>query len=181
VVMAPSDQTECRRMLQTALQHDGPTAVRYPRGSGPLVSVEPTLKPLPLGRSAHCRKGREVAILAFGTLLPAAQAAAEALDATLLNMRFIKPLDAEAVRRAAQEHTLLVTVEENVVAGGAGSAVNEALEAAGISTPVLNLGLPDRFVEQGDREELLAACGLDRDGIIAAIHARQLANTSANP
>ena len=172
VVMTPADENECRRMLTTAFRLDQPSAVRYPRGSGPGVAVRPELEPLPFGEGEVRRKGRRVAILAFGTLLKPALEAGDALDATVVNMRFVKPLDADLAARMAREHELIVTVEENAVMGGAGSAVAEALSAAAIATPVLRLGLPDRFVDHGDQGQLLATVGLDAGGIAAAVRAR---------
>ena len=171
VVMAPADENECRQMLYTAHRHDGPAAVRYPRGRGPGVPVDTELQALPIGQAQPVRQGREIAILAFGTLLSACRPVAEALDATLVNMRFVKPLDRDLILRMAERHALIVTVEENVIAGGAGSGVNEVLEAAGCRTRVLNLGLPDYFQEQGTREQLLAEAGLDPEGIRARIEA----------
>ena len=172
VVMAPADENECRQMLYTAHQHPGPAAVRYPRGQGPGRQVEEDMQALALGKAELRRRGRRVALLSFGALLAPALAAGEALDATVVNMRFVKPLDEALVRELAAEHELLVTLEDNAVAGGAGSAVNECLAAAGLSTQILNLGLPDRFTGQGSREELLAEYGLDREGILAAVQAR---------
>ena len=176
LVMAPADEEECRRMLNTAYTHNGPAAVRYPRGTGPGVEVSASLEPIAIGKGESLRQGSEVALLAFGAMVPAALEAAEVLDASVANMRFIKPLDETLLQQLAGSHKLLVTLEDNVVMGGAGSAVNEALAAHGITTPVLNLGLPDRFVEQGSREELLALCGLDRDGILRAIEAFSATN-----
>lgn len=172
VIMAPSDENECRQMLYTGFVHDGPAAVRYPRGTGPGRRVESAMQPIPLGRAERRREGDGVAILAFGSLLAEALSAAEALDASVYNMRFIKPLDEAAVLEAADRHDLLVTLEDNSVVGGAGSAVGECLATHGRPIALLQLGLPDRFIEQGKREELLAGCGLDRDGIIRAIRAR---------
>ena len=172
LVMAPADEDECRQMLYTGFLHDGPAAVRYPRGKGPGTEVQEEMQALPIGRGECLRQGREAALLCFGAPLAAAREVAEALDATLVNMRFVKPLDEELVLKMADEHRLLVTVEDNVVAGGAGSAVNECLAAHGRSTEVLNLGLPDRFLEHGSREELLAEAGLDVAGIQAAVETR---------
>ncbi|NVD35291.1 1-deoxy-D-xylulose-5-phosphate synthase [Marinobacter lutaoensis] len=172
VVMAPSDENETRRMLQTGLLYNGPAAVRYPRGTGPGARIEPGLQPLPLGRGRRVREGSTVAILNFGTLLEPALQAAEALDATVADMRFVKPLDEDLVLALAEQHELLVTLEENVVAGGAGSAVTECLNQRQVTQPVLQLGLPDRFVDHGKREELLAECGLDAQGIRQAIAKR---------
>ncbi len=168
-VMAPADENECRQMLYTAYSLDGPAAVRYPRGAGPGARIEPSMQALPIGKAELRRRGKDIAILAFGTLLTPALAAAEELNATVVNMRFVKPLDADMVLTVAQSHALIVTVEENTILGGAGSAVTEALADAGISTPVLHLGLPDTFIEQGERDELLAQSGLDAAGIRRSI------------
>jgi 1-deoxy-D-xylulose-5-phosphate synthase len=172
LVMAPADENECRRLLQTAYQHPGPALVRYPRGTGPGVRVEPALEPLPVGKGQLRRQGRGVAILAFGSMLAPALQAAEQLDASVANMRFVKPLDRELVHRLAQSHALLVTVEENAVQGGAGSAVGELLSELGQVCALLHLGLPDRYVEQGTHSEQLHECGLDAAGIAEAIRAR---------
>lgn len=169
-VMAPSDENECRQMLYTALTLDTPTAVRYPRGVGPGVAVCNEMQLLPVGKAEVRREGRRIAILAFGSMLAPALIAGEQLDATVVNMRFVKPLDAELVRRMASAHELLVTIEENTVQGGAGSAVAECLAGFGISVPLLHLGLPDRFIDQGDPVKMLADCGLDSAGIIVAIN-----------
>jgi len=164
-VMAPADENECRQMLTTGFQLDAPAAVRYPRGAGPGVAVDPALQTLPIGKAEVRREGKRIALLAFGSMLAPALEAGTAFNATVVNMRFVKPLDEELVRELARTHDLLVTVEENVVAGGAGSAVNECLMAAGLPTRVVNLGLPDRFIEHGDHREQLAQCGLDAAGI----------------
>jgi len=164
-VMAPADENECRQMLTTGFQIDAPVAVRYPRGAGPGVAVDPALQTLPVGKAEVRREGKRIALLAFGSMLAPALEAGAAFNATVVNMRFVKPLDEELVRELARTHDLLVTVEENVVAGGAGSAVNECLMAAGLPTRVINLGLPDRFIEHGDHREQLAQCGLDAAGI----------------
>ncbi len=175
-VMAPSDEDECRRMLSTAFRLGTPAAVRYPRGTGPGVVVDPSLEGLPVGKGVVVREARRradrIAILAFGAPLAAARAAAERLDATVANMRFVKPLDVDLVLELARTHDALVTVEENVVAGGAGSGVAEALAAAGVGIAILHLGLPDAFVDHGEPAALLASCGLDADGIARAIEAR---------
>ncbi|MCC7217624.1 MAG: 1-deoxy-D-xylulose-5-phosphate synthase [Burkholderiales bacterium] len=175
-VMAPADENECRQMLYTACTLDTPAAVRYPRGTGPGVAVEAQMRALPVGRGevrrTAARRAQRVAILAFGPMLHPALAAADELDATVANMRFVKPLDVELVLRLSREHDALVTVEENVVAGGAGSGVAEALAAAGVAVPVLHLGLPDRVVDHGDPAVLLARVGLDAAGIAAAVRAR---------
>ena len=177
VVMAPSDENECRQMLTTALACEGPAAVRYPRGAGPGVAIEQDLNSLPIGRgevrrSTKARAGHRIALLAFGSMVPAAIAAAEEFDATVANMRFVKPLDATLVHQLARSHDALVTIEENAVIGGAGSAVLEALAAADLTLPVLQLGLPDRFVDHGDPALLMKECGLDAVGIAASIRKR---------
>lgn len=171
-VMAPSDENECRQMLYTAFTLDTPTAVRYPRGAGPGVPVEAGMKVIPVGKGEIRRQGRRVAILAFGSMVAPALAAAEALDATVANMRFVKPLDDALAVELARSHDLVVTVEENAVDGGAGSAVAEALAAHRVPCEILHLGLPDRFVEHGEPALLLAQCGLDAPGLLAAIQAR---------
>ena len=172
VVMAPADENECRQMLYTAFTLDAPSAVRYPRGTGPGVEVVKQLSALPVGRGEVRRDGKRVAILAFGSMLQPALAAGAELNATVANMRFVKPIDRELAYRLAASHDLLVTIEENVVAGGAGAAVAEALAADGVSIPMLHLGLPDAFVEHGDPQLLLADCGLDAPGIARAIRER---------
>lgn len=172
VVLAPADEAECRAMLSAAYHHPGPAAVRYPRGTGPGVPIPADLEPLPIGVAEPRRQGKGVALLAFGSLNDPAGVVAERLDATHINMRSVKPLDREVVLEAARGHDLLVTLEENVVAGGAGSGVNELLLAEGVAVPVLNLGLPDVFAEHGKPAELLRDCGLDADGIEAAIRRR---------
>ncbi|HEX9627206.1 MAG TPA: 1-deoxy-D-xylulose-5-phosphate synthase [Acidiferrobacterales bacterium] len=168
-VMAPADENECRRMLSTAFRLDGPSAVRYPRGAGPGVAVDDTLDTLPVGRAEVRRRGRHIALLAFGSLVATALKVGESLNATVVNMRFVKPLDEDLIRELARSHTTLVTLEENTVRGGAGSAVNEVLAAAGLPPARLNLGLPDRFIEHGERDELLAECGLDAASVKRAI------------
>jgi len=165
VVMAPSDENECRQMLYTAFMLDGPAAVRYPRGAGPGVEIRKDMKAIALGKGEIRRNGRKVAILAFGAMLAPALEAAAGLDATVVNMRFIKPLDKKLVQELAGNHDLLVTVEEHQVMGGAGSAVCEALSDLNIHKRVLVLGLPDRFVDHGDPAKLLASVGLDAQGI----------------
>ncbi len=165
VVMAPADENECYQMLNTALACGRPAAVRYPRGTGPGAALKRTPDTLPIGKGVVCRRGRRIAILAFGSMVAPALEAAERLDATVANMRFVKPLDEALIRELARAHDYLVTVEENVVMGGAGSAVNECLVSSGLPLPVLNLGLPDRYIEHGSREELLSEAELDADGI----------------
>ncbi|MHB9116853.1 MAG: 1-deoxy-D-xylulose-5-phosphate synthase [Burkholderiales bacterium] len=171
-VMTPSDENECRQMLYTAFTLNGPSAVRYPRGAGVGAVPQQEMDALPLGRGEVRRRGKKIAILAFGSLLKAALEAGEELDASVANMRFVKPLDEELVAQLAAGHELLVTVEENAIMGGAGSAVLECLERRGLTVPVLQMGLPDRFVEHGDSAKLLAQCGLDKDGLLAAIRLR---------
>src|SRR5687768_15100360 len=168
-VMAPADENECRQMLYTAFTLDGPAAVRYPRGAGPGVEVQLQMKALPIGRGQVEREGKRVAILAFGSMLKPAMDAAAELNATVANMRFVKPLDRELAFRLATTHELVVTIEENVASGGAGSAVIEVLAAEGFAVPVLALGLPDQFVEHGDPQQLLVDCGLDGPGVTRSI------------
>jgi 1-deoxy-D-xylulose-5-phosphate synthase len=177
VVMAPSDEAECRRMLSTGLALGQPSAIRYPRGSGPGVEVGRDLETLPVGKARIVREARgrrrpRVAILAFGAMVHPALEAAEILDAAVVDMRFVKPLDTAMILEIANETDLLVTLEDNAKSGGAGSAVNEVLLAQHHAVPVLNLGLPDHFVEHGTREELLAQCGLDSAGIQRSIQKR---------
>jgi 1-deoxy-D-xylulose-5-phosphate synthase len=169
LIAAPSDENECRKLLTTAYRHDGPSAVRYPRGTGPGAEIEPGLEPLPVGRGRIRREGKGVALLGFGAPVAAALAAADKLDATVADMRFVKPLDRELIADLARRHDLLVTVEENTVAGGAGEAVAEVLAELQLATPIVHLGLPDRFVEQGDPAVLLARVGLDAAGIEKAV------------
>ncbi|CAN0586504.1 unnamed protein product [Laminaria digitata] len=169
---APSDENECRQMLYTAYQHLGPAAVRYPRGTGKGALISETMSLLPIGKGVTVRKGQRVAILAFGTVLPAALEAGEALNATVVDMRWVKPLDEERVLALAASHALLVTVEDNAIAGGAGSGVHELLSANQLDTPCLHLGIPDEFVEHGSQAEQYAAAGLDVAGITAAITER---------
>jgi len=169
VVMAASDENECRQMLSTAFAYKGPASVRYPRGAGTGAAVEKTLTTIQLGKGEVRREGKGIAILAFGTMVAPALAAGDKLNATVANMRFIKPLDVSLVRQLAASHDALVTVEEGCIMGGAGAAVAEALAEAGIVKPILHLGLPDRFIDHGDAGQLLANCGLDGDGIAASI------------
>jgi len=177
LVMAPADENECRKMLTTGFRHDGPGAVRYPRGSGPGVALEPGLDGLPIGRGELRRQGSRVALLAFGSMLGSALEAAEELDASVANMRFVKPLDADLLRGLAQTHELLVSIEENTLIGGAGSEVARSLAEQGLATPLLRLGLPDRFIDHGDSVQLLAQLGLDASGIAVSVKAA-LANLS---
>jgi 1-deoxy-D-xylulose-5-phosphate synthase len=171
-VMTPADENECRQMLYTGFQMSTPVAVRYPRGAGAGVEVKKEMTALPIGRGEIRREGKRIAILAFGSMVQPSLDAAGELDATVANMRFVKPLDNDLVLELARTHDLLVTVEENVIAGGAGSAVLEALQAAGNRIPVLQLGLPDRFIDQGDPGIQLAYVGLTREGILKSIRER---------
>ncbi|SFQ10248.1 1-deoxy-D-xylulose-5-phosphate synthase [Nitrosomonas cryotolerans] len=168
-IMTPSDENECRQMLYTAFQMDTPVAVRYPRGAGTGAVVQKEMQALPLGRGEVCQQGNKVALLAFGSMLTPCLEVAEELGATVANMRFVKPLDADLVASLANNHDLLVTVEENTIIGGAGSAVLEMLSSRGDQVKVLQLGLPDIFIDQGDSVQMLADCGLDKLGIIKSI------------
>ncbi|TXT27184.1 MAG: 1-deoxy-D-xylulose-5-phosphate synthase [Rhodocyclaceae bacterium] len=171
VVMAPSDEAECRQMLSTAYGLDCPSMVRYPRGGGTGKIPHCSLDSLPVGKGEIRRQGKAVALLAFGSLVPAAIAAGEELDATVANMRFVKPLDVELIVELAGNHSLLVSVEENAVIGGAGSEIERVLAERGLNVPVLRLGLPDRFIDHGEQGQLLAELGLDKDGIVRAVRA----------
>ncbi|MDA8361156.1 MAG: 1-deoxy-D-xylulose-5-phosphate synthase [Gammaproteobacteria bacterium] len=171
VIMTPADENECRQMLHTAFLHDGPAAVRYPRGTGPGVPTQAALSVIPLGTAEIRRNGARVALLAFGTLLGAALEAGNALNATVVNMRFVKPLDTALILAVAKNHDLLVTIEENVVAGGAGSGVAEFLAEQNMVVPLVHLGLPDEFLEHGSPAKMLAECGLDADGIRRRVEA----------
>ncbi len=173
VVMAPSDENECRRMLTTAYRLDGPSAVRYPRGTGTGAAIDRELVGLPLGKGEIRRRGKNIALLAFGSMLTPALAAAEELDATVANMRFVKPIDRELIIALAAEHSLLISVEENAVIGGAGCEVERVLEEVSSPARLLRLGIPDQFIEHGDQALLLAEIGLDRDGIVQAALAQQ--------
>ena len=190
VVMAASDEAECRAMLTTGFLHDGPAAIRYPRGAAAASHAASgstaTLAPLAIGKGVVLREaspraaaaGPRVAILAFGSMVPFALAAGETLDATVANMRFVKPIDAALITELAQQHDLLVTVEEGSIMGGAGSACAEALTLTPLVRPFLHLGLPDLFVDHGDPAQLLAQCGLNEEGIVASVRSRliQFAN-----
>ncbi|CCE23012.1 1-deoxy-D-xylulose-5-phosphate synthase [Methylotuvimicrobium alcaliphilum] len=169
LIMAPADENECRQMLYTGYLHKGPASVRYPRGKGPGVPVDCTMTALPIGKAELRHQGGRIAILAFGSMVTPSVEAGKQLGATVVNMRFVKPIDEALILELAKSHDVIVTVEENVVAGGAGSAVNEFLQAQRIVMPVLNIGLPDAFIEQGTREELLSFCGLDTQGILQSI------------
>jgi 1-deoxy-D-xylulose-5-phosphate synthase len=169
LVMAPADERECRQMLSTGYAHAGPAAVRYPRGSGPGIAVPATLETLPIGKADLRRRGSQLALLAFGPMLDIALQVGEELNATVVNMRFVKPLDGELLRDLARSHAGFVSIEDNAIAGGAGGAVAEFLAAAGIDMPLLLLGLPDAWLEHASREQVLAEVGLDAAGVKAAI------------
>ncbi len=172
LVMAPADEDECRKLLSTGYLHAGPAAVRYPRGTGPGVAVQPTLDTLPIGKAELRHRGARIALLAFGAIVPAAAQVGAALGLTVVNMRFVKPLDRALILELAEVHEGFVTLEDNVVAGGAGSGVAELLAAEGVVLPILHLGLPDAFQHHASREQLLAEAGLDVDGIRAAVLSR---------
>jgi 1-deoxy-D-xylulose-5-phosphate synthase len=175
-VMAPADEDECRQMLYTAFHMDTPTAVRYPRGVGTGVTPQKQMRMLPIGRGEIRREGEKIALLAFGSMLKPCLEAADELNATVVNMRFVKPLDDDLIASLALRHEVLVTVEENTIMGGAGSAVMESLAGAGVKIPVLQLGLPDTFIDQGDPTQMLADCGLDKTSIARAVKARFIKN-----
>jgi 1-deoxy-D-xylulose-5-phosphate synthase len=172
VIMAPADEDECRLMLTTGFRHPGPAAVRYPRGKGPGVLPQAGLRTLPIGKEQLLREGHGVAVLAFGAMVTPCRDVAAHLDATLVNMRFVKPMDETMICEMAARHELLVTVEENAIAGGAGSAVAEILAAHGLNPPLLHIGIPDRYFEHASREECLAAAGLDATAIEAQVMTR---------
>ena len=179
LIMAPADENECRQMLYTGFRHPGPAAVRYPRGTGPRKAVESRMQAIPIGKAEVVKRGSSIAILAFGSGLTPSAEAASRLGASLINMRFVKPLDAEIIIEMAACHDLLVTVEENAVSGGAGSGVNELLAAAGIVVNILNIGIPDRYIEHGSRQDCLAMAGLDANGILEQINTRLRAINTA--
>jgi 1-deoxy-D-xylulose-5-phosphate synthase len=178
VVMTPADEAECRAMLSTAYALDCPSMVRYPRGGGSGSVPAATLDTLPLGKGEIRRRGKDVALLAFGSLVASAVAAGDELDATVANMRFVKPLDVELVVQLGGNHSLLVSIEENAVIGGAGSEIERVLAERGITVPLLRLGLPDRFIDHGEQGQLLAELGLDKDGIVRAVRARVITQQS---
>ncbi|WP_417935491.1 1-deoxy-D-xylulose-5-phosphate synthase [Gilliamella apis] len=169
VIMTPSDENECRQMLYTGYLHNGPSAVRYPRGEGCGASLQP-LNPIPLGQSKYCREGENIALLNFGTLLPEALQAADQINATVIDMRFVKPLDEKVLLHISQSHNILVTIEENSIKGGAGSAVNEFLLSKKIKCDILNIGLPDVFIPQGSQQEMRDEVGLNAKHIIDKIN-----------
>lgn len=172
VVMAPKDEAECRAMLTTGYEYPGPAAVRYPRGTGPGVTVPKTLEALTIGQAETLREGKGIAILAFGSMVEPCRQVAEQLDATLINMRFVKPIDQDRVIQAAQQHELLVTVEENAIMGGAGSAVTEVLNQQGLNRDCLQLGLPDAYIDHAKPARMLSHIGLDAEGILHSIQQR---------
>jgi len=176
VVMTPSDADECRILLQTGLEHNGPALVRYPRGSAGINQESNNrssdLSTVPLGKALLERRGKKVALLAFGPLLSAAREAADQLDATLVNMRFVKPIDVSLIRQLVASHELIVTIEDNAISGGAGSAVGECLHKFGLQIALMQLGLPDEFISHGDQSELLASAGLDSAGIAKSVLGR---------
>ena len=180
-VMTPADENECRQMLYTGFTLDGPAAVRYPRGTGPGVTIQQDMQALPVGKAELRRRGRRVAVLVFGVMLAPALEVAEKLDLTVVNMRFVKPLDEAMVLEMAHSHELLVTFEENVVAGGAGSAVNECLAAHGVRVTIANCGLPDRLIQHGSREEMLTDAGLDAAGFEQFVRTRIAALEQSAP
>jgi len=169
VVMAPADENECRQMLNTGFSLNGPSAVRYPRGSGPGTPIQDKMTLIPVGEGQTLRQGKKIAFLAFGSMVAPAMQAAQQINATVANMRFVKPLDEQLIIELASDHDLLVTIEENAIFGGAGSGINEFLHSININVPTLNLGIPDQYIEHGTREECLSECGLDSSGIIASV------------
>ena len=177
ILMAPSNENEARQMLYTGYCHEGPAAVRYPRGAGPGIPVIREMTALPIGKSSLIRNGKDIAILAFGSMVNPSREVAEKLDASLVDMRFIKPLDHTMIIRMALEHSLLVTVEENVISGGAGSAVSEMIRERELETTILTLGVPDQFIHQDKPANMLTACGLDSQGILNAIECRLATGT----
>ena len=172
IVMAPSDANECRHMLTTGFYANAPAAVRYPRGSGPQVTLDPELQHFPIGKAISIREGSDIALLSFGSMLAPAKEIAETLNATVIDMRFIKPIDETMIITLAKTHTVFVTLEENSVMGGAGSAVNEVVMAHNLGVRVINIGIPDHFVEHASPQEMLSSCGLDADGILKQITAK---------
>jgi len=169
-IMAPADENECRQMLYTGTTLSSPSVIRYPRGTGPGAPIAAEMTALPVGQAQLRREGRSgLAILAFGALVDSAQKIAERLDATIVNMRFVKPLDEKLVLSIASRHRTLITIEENAISGGAGSGVGELLTAAGLQLPMLHIGIPDRFIEHGTRDTCLARAGLDLAGLTAQV------------
>ncbi|MCI0655108.1 MAG: 1-deoxy-D-xylulose-5-phosphate synthase [Methylococcaceae bacterium] len=180
LIMAPADENECRQMLYTGYLHEGPASVRYPRGKGPGVPVEKSMQPLPIGKAQIRREGRRIALLGFGCMVQEALEAAETLDATVVNMRFVKPLDGAILLRLVESHDIFVTLEDNAIAGGAGSAVNEFLQSRQVMIPTLNIGLPDRFIDHGSREECMSDAELDAAGVLNSIQVYLRSRESMN-
>ena len=170
--MTPSDENEARQMLYTGYLYNGPAAVRYPRGPGPGQPTEVIMNLLPIGKSRVIERGAKVAILAFVSIVQVAKLATEKLNASLIDMRFVKPLDIEIILEVASQHSLLVTIEENVLAGGAGSAVNEVIHSQRINVEILNLGIPDSFIRQDKPANMLKECRLDAQGVLDSIERR---------
>ncbi|MBL4608128.1 MAG: 1-deoxy-D-xylulose-5-phosphate synthase, partial [Pseudomonadales bacterium] len=181
VLAAPSDENECRLLLSTGYQHNGPAAVRYPRGQATGITITADLDTVEIGKGVVRQKGKNIAFLAFGTVITPCLAAAKKFGATVVDMRFVKPLDEDLIREMSKQHELLVTVEENAIAGGAGSAVSEFLSREGILKPILHIGLPDHFLEHGKHESQLSHCGLDEDGIYKAVESRWNQLQKAHP
>lgn len=179
IIMAPSEENECRQMLYTAYQYEGPAAVRYPRGSGPGIPLADEMTALEIGKAEICHYGQNTAILAFGSMVVPALSAGKELNATVVNMRFIKPLDEGLIKQLASSYRFIVTVEENAIMGGAGSAINEVLLKLNFTGQVLNLGLPDKFLEHGNPDQMLKNCGLDAEGIVRAVSAHDLKKLKA--
>ncbi len=172
VIMTPADEFECRGLLTTAFSHDGPSAVRYPRGATTGLTLSKKLEALPYGEAKIKRQGNKVALLVFGTLLHTAMEVAEAIDATVYSMRFVKPLDTDAIKTATDNHDLIVTIEDNAIAGGAGSAVSEYLNQQHISHNLLQIGFPDELINHGQPDEMLADWNLDKNGMLETINTR---------
>lgn len=172
VIMTPADEAECRGLLTTAFLHDGPSAVRYPRGSATGIDLDDELRALPFGQAKQLRQGDKIALLVFGTLLTTAMEVAEELDASVYSMRFVKPLDTSTIKNALERHDLLVTIEDNAIAGGAGSAVSEYLNQQHLTANLLQIGFPDELINHGQPEELLADWNLDKSGILKTIQTR---------
>jgi 1-deoxy-D-xylulose-5-phosphate synthase len=181
VIAAPSDENECRQLLYTAYQYPGPAAVRYPRGTGTGTAINPVMAALPIGKGVIKREGKSVALLCFGTLIATAQVVADTLNASLCDMRFVKPLDTELIEKMAASHDLLVTLEENAIAGGAGSAVTEYLQDIGLNVPVIQLGFADEFVDHDSQKQQLAKQGLDAASIETRIRTRLAQLQSLKP
>ena len=183
IIMAPANENECRQMLSTGFHHNGPAAVRYPRGQGIGLPITPDLQPIEIGRAKTIRQGHRIAILAFGVMTQAAQQAADDFDVTLVNMRFIKPLDKQLIREIATTHQLIITIEENTIQGGAGSGIVELMNQENLTTPVIQHGLPDQYIEHAQREEQLTQCQLDAPGIkkLLQTHYTRLTKRSATP